>query len=189
MLGLLVLSGGQGRRSGGADKGWCRYQDSVCIRTVINQLEQQRQDLNQPSCILISANRNIEAYEALGYEVVSDQREGYQGPLAGIEAVMSASENLGIQRWLICPVDSPELPQVWLSTIAEYEEEEVRYLQADGRNHYTHVTLPADALPSIQAYLDGGQRSMKGWLLQQGAKPLRLASERLETPILNLNYL
>lgn len=100
-LSAVILAGGEGRRMGGADKGWLDYRGRPLIAHVIDRLQPQT------GRIVISANRNHERYAGFGFPVVSDTRTGYSGPLAGIEAALARVET----DWaLIVPCDVPGLP-------------------------------------------------------------------------------
>ncbi|MGN0919117.1 MAG: molybdenum cofactor guanylyltransferase MobA [Oxalobacter sp.] len=74
---VIVLAGGQGRRMGGVDKGLQLFQGKPLVVHVLERLEKQA------GTILISANRNIDHYQAYGYPVFPDSIAGYPGPLAG----------------------------------------------------------------------------------------------------------
>ena len=58
----------------------------------------------QASSLLINANRDLDDYAQFNYPVISDQLEGYAGPLAGIHAGLLAC---GTDYLLTCPCDSP----------------------------------------------------------------------------------
>ncbi|MBN2865745.1 MAG: NTP transferase domain-containing protein [Thiotrichales bacterium] len=206
MIGIIVLAGGQGRRMGGQDKGWCVYQNRSCVEQLLEQLQAQINalPLSQASGgaptfkIFISANRNLSKYHALGFDVITDEREDYCGPLAGIEAVVhyqATLENLkGVQpikRWITCPVDSPKLPQNYLNKMLSVTPQQLAYAQQQGRKHFAHLSIPAVQAESVSAYLHREQRSIKGWLFQPAferylvAVPFECASSNL----LNLNTL
>src|SRR5829696_9743220 len=77
----LILAGGRGERMGGADKGWSIYNGRPLIVSVVERFAPQVGPL------LISANRNIDRYSALGtvVEDASDlNTEAFAGPLVGI---------------------------------------------------------------------------------------------------------
>src|SRR5438477_11707836 len=96
----LVLAGGQGRRMGSVDKGLVLLQGRPLVRHVLERFSPQVDE------ILINANRNIAAYEALGHPVIRDRVEGYAGPLAGLHAgLMHARHPLAAT----VPCDSPFL--------------------------------------------------------------------------------
>jgi molybdenum cofactor guanylyltransferase len=97
----LVLAGGASRRMNGLDKGWVECNGRPLIRHALAALTPQVDQL------IISANRHLDEYRALGYPVLEDQIEGYAGPLAGI---MRALEHADTSFLQIVPVDAPALP-------------------------------------------------------------------------------
>ncbi|WP_018138155.1 MULTISPECIES: molybdenum cofactor guanylyltransferase MobA [unclassified Thioalkalivibrio] len=97
----LVLAGGQGRRMGGRNKGWVEYQGRPLVEQVIERLRPQ------VDSIVISANTDIDRYQALGFPCLPDTRPDYPGPLAGIAATWAHAPG----HTLLCvPVDAPHLP-------------------------------------------------------------------------------
>ena len=78
----VVLAGGRATRMGGIDKGLQALNGRPLWRHVAEALAPQVDEL------VISANRHLEQWRASGYPVFRDIQEGYQGPLAGMLAVM-----------------------------------------------------------------------------------------------------
>ncbi len=163
-VGLVILAGGQGRRIGGGDKGWVLYNGVPMVKQLLETLQRQLRSLSQEIQIVISANRNIQAYQSLGVPVVVDKRSGYQGPLAGIEAVLSTSEFSDIDRWVVCPVDSPNLPERFIERMLQVEADETVYLNHLNRDHYAHLSISNQHKDLLSQNLDRGNRSIKGWL-------------------------
>jgi len=165
--GLILLSGGQGRRMGGQDKGWCLYQNQPFVEIVLHQLQLQIEQLGSTQfTVVISANRNLDKYQRLdkNVSVVTDVRSEFCGPLAGIEAAMRAFKDADITRWITYPVDSLEVPKDYIETMLSVEPQQVGYLQQNGKKHFAHLTIPNTHLASLSHYLDRGERSIKGWL-------------------------
>ena len=96
-----ILAGGEGRRLGGVDKGWVEVDGRPLIEHTIARLK------SQCGRILISANRSLARYRALGYGVYADDEDDYRGPLAGIASILRAASTPYV---LIVPVDTPYLP-------------------------------------------------------------------------------
>lgn len=97
----VILAGGMGRRVGGEDKGLIELNGKPLIAHVIDVIAPQVESL------LISANRNVEQYATFSYPVIHDRKEGFFGPLAGIDAAFAATD----KPYLLCvPCDSPLLP-------------------------------------------------------------------------------
>ena len=97
----IVLAGGQARRMGGRDKGLLPFAGRPLVEWAIESLAPQ------VSTLLISANRNLDAYGAYGFPVVADLEQGFQGPLAGILSAMRAARTAWI---LTLPCDGPQPP-------------------------------------------------------------------------------
>ncbi|NDY82741.1 molybdenum cofactor guanylyltransferase [Orrella sp. NBD-18] len=100
----LILAGGRGQRLAGKDKGWIMWDGLPLIEHVLARLHLQDK---KPERILISANRNLDAYKQTGYLVVSDERPDFPGPLAGIEAGLLRCKR---NRLLVVPCDTPLIP-------------------------------------------------------------------------------
>lgn len=100
-ISAILLAGGAGRRMGGEDKGLLKLKDKPLVEWVLARIAPQVDE------ILISANRNLDAYSAFGYPVLPDKTEGYAGPLAGIaRGLLDAKHEL----ILSVPCDTPFLP-------------------------------------------------------------------------------
>ena len=90
---LVVLAGGAGTRMGNADKGLVQIDGLSLAETLLSRLGTRKRR------VIISANRNQPLYQKMCDQVVSDQRSGFAGPLAGIEATVRCT-----QEWL--PIES-----------------------------------------------------------------------------------
>ncbi|RBP51358.1 molybdenum cofactor guanylyltransferase MobA [Arenicella xantha] len=102
----VILAGGAGTRMSGADKGLKTHQGRCLVESVCNIVAPQVNDL------VVSANRNLAAYQALGFDVVTDsQSNQYQGPLAGVlSAIEHYQASPEVQALLVCPCDTPNIP-------------------------------------------------------------------------------
>ncbi|MFT3736165.1 MAG: molybdenum cofactor guanylyltransferase MobA [Rhodocyclaceae bacterium] len=169
----LILAGGLGTRMGGADKGWVEFEGRSLIERLIAQLQPQVDKL------IISANRNLERYAALGFPVVTDLRPDHAGPLAGIETGLSVCET----DWLLtCPVNTLNLP-------ADYAQ---RMLQAapsvafaGGHLQPVFMLVPRGALASLSASLDGGNGKVRRWTDQVGLQ--QVSFDDMPGALCNLN--
>jgi len=99
----LILAGGEGRRMGGADKGLQPFQGQTLAAQTLQRLRQGA----GVGGVMVSANRNLAAYQALGLPVVPDTLPDSAGPLAGFLAGLRACPT----PWLLTvPWDTPRLP-------------------------------------------------------------------------------
>lgn len=82
-----LLAGGMGRRMDGLDKGLVPLNGKPLAQHVIERLAPQ------VDALLVNANRSQDRYQAFGYPVVADHFKGFQGPLAGMEALLRAASS------------------------------------------------------------------------------------------------
>ena len=153
-----ILTGGRGSRMGGIDKGWVELDGKPLIRHLLDRLQPQA------GHILINANRNLDDYVALGYPVVRDRLDGFQGPLAGFAALLNACED----GWLaVTPCDSPLLPEDYLQRLLSAAEQtpEARIVVAhDGeRIQPVHALIARNLLNDLEAFLQSGERKIDLW--------------------------
>ncbi len=98
---LLVLAGGEGRRLGGRDKGLVDWQGKPLVSYSVDILGKCAAE------ILISCNRNLDAYRQFG-KITQDESSEFLGPLAGLLSGLKAAK----ENWvLICPCDCPTPPK------------------------------------------------------------------------------
>ncbi len=97
----VVLAGGRASRMGGVDKGLQNHRGMPLALHALRRLAPQ------VGRVMINANRNLVAYEAMGVPVWPDALPDYPGPLAGLLAGLEHCET----RWLISvPCDTPNFP-------------------------------------------------------------------------------
>jgi molybdopterin-guanine dinucleotide biosynthesis protein A len=152
----VVLCGGAGRRFGGDDKPLLDLGGRPLLAHVLDRLEAQVDQL------MISANRNLDAYEGFGQRVVVDRFDD-RGPLAGI---LAAAEIANTDLLFTCPGDSPLLPMDLVSRMAPLLTERVNVvIPNDGeRTQHLFMLLRRQDALDIGGYLDSGARSVHGWV-------------------------
>lgn len=162
-LTAVILAGGQGRRMGGADKGLIEYQGRPLIEWALATLAPQVDE------IVISANRNLEAYAAYGHRILPDTLPDYPGPLAGVLAALDAVA----AGWLVVvPCDTPHLPAdlaLRLLGAALLERVPLAVAADERRVHHSCFIVRVDQRDSLAAFLARGERAIRHW---QAALPL-----------------
>ncbi|TCO77737.1 molybdenum cofactor guanylyltransferase MobA [Chromatocurvus halotolerans] len=157
----LILAGGAGRRMQNRDKGLIPWQGEPLVAHAARNLRPL------VSRLLISCNRNLDHYCDFADRVIADDRGGYQGPLAGLEA---ASGQVSTPLLLVSPCDMPGVsPAVFTrlrDTLAQGGARglDAAYLSSGGREHYLCLAVRREALAGLAGYLDSGERSVRGWL-------------------------
>jgi molybdenum cofactor guanylyltransferase len=153
----VILAGGRGSRMGGIDKGLVELNGKPLIEHVIAAIEPQ------VGSLMINANRNHQAYAELGYPVISDSMQDYQGPLAGFLAAMEAAQTSDI---LTVPCDGPLLAEDLVKRLREAREKEQAEIAVafDGKRlQPVYALIPTRLKTSLQTYLDGGDRKIDLW--------------------------
>jgi molybdenum cofactor guanylyltransferase len=156
----VILAGGKGRRMGGQDKGLLEFDGKPLAEILLERLSQQGVK------ILINANRNHDQYRQFGHPVITDALEDYQGPLAGFASAMAAVDS---QFILTLPCDGPLLSGDYVARfIDSYRAREAPVQVAfDGeRLQPVHAMIKVDLLPSLNQFLDSGDRKIDRWYAQ-----------------------
>jgi molybdopterin-guanine dinucleotide biosynthesis protein A len=160
----VILAGGAGRRAGHRDKGLLPWCGRPLVAHVRDRLA------GQVDSLVISCNRNAGRYREWAAATVADRREGYQGPLAGIEA---CAEEVRGDLLIVVTCDVPRLPtQLVPRLVAQLRAQPVTDIAFahDGRRaHYLCAALRASCLDSLTPFLDGGGRAVRDWYAERGA--------------------
>jgi len=153
----VVLAGGRGSRMGGADKGLIDYRGRPLVQWVLAAIAPQVDEL------VMSANRNLDVYAALGHRVLPDILPDYPGPLAGVLAALQAV----VADWLlVVPCDTPHLPTDLAARLldAAKREQVPLAVAADAlRTHHTCFIVRTDQREYLAAFLARGERAVRHW--------------------------
>lgn len=156
----LILAGGKGRRMGGADKGLVPFAGRPLVAHVADRLAPQ------VGTLLVSANRNAEAYARLGWPVIADRLPDHPGPLAGLHAGLWACAT----PWLaVAPCDAPLLPLDLVARLAAAVGTDAATAApfAGGRLQPAFLLCHRDCLGALAAFLARGERRLEAWLREQ----------------------
>ena len=165
----VILAGGQASRMDGKDKGLIVFRELPLITHVVNVVE------SKVSQILISANRNFEEYANFG-KVISDDLEGYQGPLAGISKALKVCSTPYL---LVLPCDSPLIDEALIDSLIEKMEiSKVDICVAhDGSiMHATFALMKTTLEKSLEDFLEEGGRKMALWYRQHSLERIDVSS-------------
>jgi molybdopterin-guanine dinucleotide biosynthesis protein A len=156
-ISAIILAGGRATRMNGIDKGWALLKQRALISHVIARLSPQVDD------IVINANRELERYATLGYPVWADTYPDFVGPLAGISLGLQHAQH---QFVLSVPCDCPLLPldlaDRLLAAINQHQAE-IAVASSHGRSHPVFCLCKKSVLPSLQSYLQQGNRRVSDW--------------------------
>lgn len=153
----VILAGGRATRMGGRDKGLLQLAGKPMVEWVIAALKPQVAD------IIINANRNLDAYAAYGYRVVSDKLHGFCGPLAGIASSMESASTPYI---VTTPCDSPLVPldiAHRLYQALHVNRAEISVAHNGERLQPVFALLTCTLSNSLLSYLEAGERKIDTW--------------------------
>jgi len=155
----VVLAGGLARRMGQQDKGLILFKNRPLVSYALQAMTPLVEDL------YISANRNREQYRQLGFPVITDNSDCFDGPLAGILAAMQIVHNPVL---LIMPCDSPLLTTAHVQRLLTALTDNVDIAVAfDGeRLHPVFAALKTHLRAGLQTYLQTGERKLQAWFKQ-----------------------
>lgn len=157
----IILAGGRAQRMGGIDKGLIKLRGRPMVEHIIEALR------TQVDTILINANRNLDEYSKLGFKVIKDEIDDFQGPLAGIASGLSHSETDYI---VTAPCDGPFLAPDYVSRLYHTARENDANISVafDGeRLQPVYAMIKKSLLPSLLAYLRAGDRKIDLWYQQE----------------------
>lgn len=176
---VLLLSGGQGRRMGGQDKGLIEWQGRPLIAWMHELVRSMSDDL------IISCNRNADRYARWADQLVRDDVEGFPGPLAGIRAGLATMRH----NWLlVLPCDAPliDLPLLTALREAAASQPGVPVMIRHGEQwEPLFCCLPRSLADKVESAWESGERSPRRVLLSLRATALDCESN--DPRLLSLN--
>ncbi len=104
----VILSGGEGARFGGADKGLLSLDGISLVEIILKQIQPEVAE------VMISANRNLDYYKQLGAQLITDSTLEFHGPLAG---VVRALECCQTEFLITIAVDMISIPAQIINTM------------------------------------------------------------------------
>jgi len=155
----VVLAGGLARRMNKQDKGLVIYNNKPMVSYALDAMSKVA------DTVFINANRNLPAYQSFGYQVVSDQTDTFDGPLAGVLATMTLAETDVI---CVMPCDSPLIKAEHLQQLLQALQTDVDIAVAfDGKRiQPVFFVLKRSLQASLKNYLQQGERKIDLWLEQ-----------------------
>jgi molybdopterin-guanine dinucleotide biosynthesis protein A len=146
----VVLAGGKSERMGHQDKGLLLFQNEPMALQVSQAFK------SVTDYVFINANRNIEQYSALGFDVLSDV-DGYseKGPLSGLFASLNYVSS---SHLVVSPCDTPCISGaafLELQMMSKEFPDKIHYLKSASGSHPLHAILPvASSLLALKVFLD-----------------------------------
>ena len=157
----LILAGGRGSRMGGVDKG---LQTHLGLPLALHALLRLQPQVDH---VMVNANRNLGAYDAMGVPVWPDALADYPGPLAGF---LAGLEHCETPYLVTVPCDTPNFPtdlveRLAAGLVAEGAEIAIAATLEGGQLQAQPVfcLMAATLMESLVAFTQGGQRKIDRW--------------------------
>lgn len=152
----LILAGGRGTRMGGVDKGLERH---LGVPLAQHALERMRP---QVGALMLNANRNFAAYQAMGVPVWPDELADFPGPLAGM---LAGLEHCSTPYLATAPCDTPNFPLDLVARLAQGLADNgagmaTAYTLEDGelRAQPVFCLMRAGLRHSLRSFITSGER-------------------------------
>lgn len=167
---LGILAGGQGLRLGGADKAFLKVEGKLQLQRILDSMTAGF------AGILVSYNDAPPLeHQWPDLQWVRDEREGFQGPLAGLEALLIRTQT----PWLLTvPVDIAWPSRRIAGTLLAGKGGRV-IEDADGCQPLVALWPVAAALVAVRAALDHGDRAVHALLEPLGMERVSIAPQRI----------
>lgn len=166
----LILAGGRGQRMGGRDKGLIDWQGEPLVAHVHRVLRPLTDDL------VISCNRNQQAYRAYADQLVGDAEADYPGPLAGVIAGLRVARH----EWVVLlACDAPLVDRALMEDLLRLAvaSDSAAMVRQAGYWQPMFSVLPRRVLPLLEQAWAVGERSLQKALLREAVQGLECADD------------
>ena len=160
----IVLAGGRGSRMGGVDKGLQLFNGIPLA------LQAKQRLASQVGLVIINANRNLDAYRALGCDVYPDDDAEFAGPLSGFSVGLAQCQTPYL---LTVPCDSPRFPGDLADRLAsqmrkgiEQDDYEIAMAAQGGWTQPVFCLIKRELLPNLLEFMASGKRKIDAWTAQ-----------------------
>ena len=165
-----ILAGGLSTRMLGKDKGLQQFNGQTMAKSVYQAL------LPHVNSLYINCNQNHDAYRSICPNICSDTIQGFQGPLAGLVSLMTAST---ADYLLISPCDTPYLSNIYGArmlaalnkalTLNPSSKPLIFASKDANRHHPLHLLISTQFRPHIEQALIQGQKRVMHWVESHNA--------------------
>lgn len=167
---VLILAGGRGQRMGGRDKGLLEWRGEPLVAHIQRTVRPLSDDL------VISCNRNQQAYKAYADQLVGDAEADFPGPLAGVIAGLQVARH----EWVVLlACDAPLVDKVLIDSLRQLAVtgDSVAMVRQGGFWQPMFSVLPRRVLPVLEQAWLAGERSLQKALLREAVQGLECAED------------
>lgn len=180
----IILAGGRATRMGGGDKCLLDLGGRPMLARIIEKLA--------PQCGPLALNANGDPARFAGFDlaVLPDSLPDFPGPLAGILTGMDWAAGLGADRVVSVAGDTPFFPRDLARRLMQAGNGIVLAASRDeggqAHDHPTFGLWPTSLRDDLRAFLDRGERRVRGFAQAHGAVTAVWDTSPLD-PFFNIN--
>ena len=169
----VILAGGQATRMGGGDKSLNLLGDRTILDHVIDRLSPQVADL------ALNANGDPQRFAKFGLPVISDELDGFAGPLSGVLAGLDWAATRGATHVVSAAADTPFLPCDLVPRLLDAARDAGLALAASPSGRQPTFGLwPVALREDLRRALADGLRKVVLWTNQHDAKTAEFPDDR-----------
>jgi len=155
---------------GGRDKGLLEWRGEPLVAHIHRTVRPLSDDL------VISCNRNQQAYAAYANQLVGDAEADFPGPLAGVIAGLKAARH----EWVVLlACDAPLVDRALIAALLEaaVASDSAAMVRQGGYWQPMFSVLPRRVLPVLEQAWAAGERSLQKALLREAVQGLECAED------------
>lgn len=157
-LAAVILAGGRSSRMGGGDKTLLDLGGQSILARVIERLRPQCHD------IALNANGDPARLATFGLPVLSDEIDGFAGPLAGLQSGLAWAAQRRATQLLTVASDTPFFSTTLAASLSKAAEDTVAVAASAGRWHPTFALWPVSFAADLDDYLASGGRRVVSFI-------------------------
>lgn len=173
---IVILAGGQSRRFGGGYKTLYKFNKIPLLNRILKNFE----NLNIE--IVLNVNSNKSEFIKTGLNLIKDEIENFQGPLAGIHSSMNWSiKNKKNIEWIFtAPSDTPFLDSHLVNTFLNtkyMKNTKIILAQSSKKIHPVIGLWHVSLLKSLKEFLNKDSRKIMNWVNEQNYELIDFENE------------
>lgn len=179
-----IIAGGQSRRMAGSNKLLLKLQDEFLLARAARKLSQQI------SQVVINLNSKEDAINSLGHQIILDEHNDHQGPLAGIYSVLNwvHQSHDEIDYVMTAPADAPFFPDDLANTLSEgIGPNHIAIAHYDGYPQQLFGLWSVKCLKDLSLFLENpGNRKVMTFIRSKNWVQVDIKKQEID-PFMNIN--
>ncbi len=173
---IVILAGGQSRRFGDGHKTLYKFNNESLLNRILNNFKKLEIE------IILNVNSNENEFLKTGLNLIKDEIENFQGPLAGIHSSIKwiINNKKDIEWIFTAPSDTPFLDANLINQFlnSKYKKNtKVILAQSSNKTHpvigFWHISL----LESLEKFLQKKSRKIMNWVNEQNYELLNFENK------------